>query len=289
MSANPQPPSPPTPPPPTPPADEVPLKVVVISHSPLFYWWPVWVVGFIMAALTFFYGEQVAFVPTDTVAEKQRKVEGHEGPRDVLITPAERGLPTLTDESDELKQPRLRMATSNNMGVIWAVTLCLVILITHFQLRGIWSIFVITLVVLVTLLLAIFGAWDPILGVVQLIDIHINGFGYFSISLFLFVIWLITFLFYDRLNYMVFTRGQLRVRMTIGAGELVFDTRGMLIDRHRDDLLRHWVLGFGAGDITVRTAGTNARTFEMPNVLFIGHKLTLINTMLQEREVIQAR
>ena len=32
--------------------DERPTEVVIISHSPLFYWWPVWVVGFLMAVLT---------------------------------------------------------------------------------------------------------------------------------------------------------------------------------------------------------------------------------------------
>ena len=45
-------------------------QVVVISHSPLFYWWPVWVVGFLMAGLSYWQGDQVAFVPTGTVAER---------------------------------------------------------------------------------------------------------------------------------------------------------------------------------------------------------------------------
>src|SRR5262245_5452579 len=50
-------------PPSNPPADDRPLEVVVISHSPLFYWWPVWAVGFLMALLTYLHGYQVAFVP----------------------------------------------------------------------------------------------------------------------------------------------------------------------------------------------------------------------------------
>jgi hypothetical protein len=277
------------PPPIPPPANDIPVRVVVISHSPLFYWWPVWAVGFLMALLTWIYGEQVAFVPSGTVAERGIDVPGHEGKRDVLITPKDKPLPAETNETEELKQPRLQMATTNDMGIIWAMTLCIVIFITHFTLRGIWSVFVITLIVLIAVVLAVFHLWDAVLSIFQLVDIHINGFGYFTISLFLFVIWLITFFFYDRLNYMIFTRGQLRVRNTIGQGEMVFDTRGLLLDRQRDDLLRHWMLGFGSGDIIVRTSGTNAQTYEMPNILFIGHKLTLINTMLQEREVIAAR
>jgi hypothetical protein len=87
--------------------------------------------------------------------------------------------------------------------------------------------------------------------------------------------------------YMVFTRGQLRVRLAIGSGETVFDTRGMVVQRHRDALLKHWVLGLGSGDLTVNTSGTNPRQFELPNVLWIGYKVARINTMLQEREVVR--
>jgi hypothetical protein len=45
--------------------------VVLISHSPVFYWWPVWAVGFLMAAVTFGNGYQVAFVPPGTEAQTQ--------------------------------------------------------------------------------------------------------------------------------------------------------------------------------------------------------------------------
>src|ERR1700726_398958 len=98
----------------TPTVEQRPLEVVVISHSPLFYWWPVWAVGFLMAALTYWYGYPIAFVPPGTVAERGARVEGYDGPRDVLIAPAGRSLPAESD-SDELKQPRLRMVSSNNL------------------------------------------------------------------------------------------------------------------------------------------------------------------------------
>src|SRR5262249_26826981 len=123
----------------TPTTSEAPLKVVLISHSPLFYWWPVWAVGFLMAGLSFVGGYQVAFVPPGTAAERGRVIQGHEGPRDVLIVPKDQSLPADTD-TEELKQPRRRMAVSNNPGIIWAMTLCLVILVTHVQLRGMRSV-----------------------------------------------------------------------------------------------------------------------------------------------------
>ena len=55
------------------------------SHSPIFYWWPVWFVGFLMTALTYFDGHQMAIVPVGTVAERGRTVGGHDGPRDILV------------------------------------------------------------------------------------------------------------------------------------------------------------------------------------------------------------
>jgi hypothetical protein len=270
----------------TPAADVRPMEVVVVSHSPLFYWWPVWLIGFLMAGLTYWEGYHVAFVPQGTVAEGAAHVQGHDGSRDVLVAPAGKPLPTEPN-SKELLQPRLLMAASNDLGIIWAVTLCLVVVITHLPLRGLWSVIVIVILVFTTVLLSVLGLWDPILRSIRVIDIHLTAFSYLSISLFLFGIWLITFFFFDRLVYMIFSRGQLRVRMAIGDGETVHDTRGMTVERHRDDLFRHWLLGFGSGDLTVRTSGNNSRQMELPNVLGIGRKLSLIQTMLQEREVVR--
>ncbi len=266
--------------------DRRPEQVVVISHSPLFYWWPVWAVGFLMATLTYLHGFQVAFVPPGTVAEQGRQVEGFDGPRDVLVAPAGRPLPAAAD-SDELKQPRLRMAASNEPGIIWALTLCLVIIVTNVPLRGLVSFMVIMTLVFASILLALLGLWDPIVRAVRVVDVHITGFSYLSISLFLFAAWLVTVLVFDRMVYMVFTRGQLRVRMAVSQGETVYDTRGIMVERHRDDLFRHWLLGFGSGDMTVRTGGPNTRQLELPNVLGVGRKLALIHTMLQEREVVR--
>ena len=132
----------------------------------------------------------------------------------------------------------------------------------------------------------VLGWWDPILRFLGLIDIHINALGYLSLSLFLFAIWLFTYLVYDRRNRMIFGRGQLRVRTAIGAGERVFDTFGMAVEKHRDDIFRHWLLGFGSGDLTVRAAGTNSEQFEIPNVLNVNRKLEQIQRMLQERQVV---
>jgi hypothetical protein len=269
-------------------ADERPTRVVVVTHSPLFYWWPVWVVGFLMAWLSFWAGDQVAFVPPGTVAKLGAQVEGVAGARDVLIAPDGRRL-TAAADSDELTQPRLRMLRTNDAGIVWAATLLLVVFVTHVELRGMWSVVVVMLIAFITVVFAVLGLWDSILRAVRVVDIHINAFGYLTISLLLFLLWLVMFLVYDPLKYMVFTRGRLRVRKVIGEGEKVFDMRGMVLKRHRDDMFRHWLLGFGTADLTVMTAGANAQQIEMPNVFGIARKLELINKMLQETEVAVGR
>jgi hypothetical protein len=264
--------------------DQRPKQVVIISHSPLFYWWPVWLVGFVMALVSYWEGEQVAFVPRGTVVEKGARVEGQDGPRDILIAPAGQSLPAASDPG-ELQGSRLVMTRSNNPGIIWTITLCLVIVITHVKLRGVWSLVAVVVLGFSTVLFAVLGLWDPILRVFGVLDIHMNALGYLSISLFLFAIWLVTFLVIDRLTYIIFTRGQIRVRMTIGEGEKVFDMRGMMFERHRDDIFRHWLLGLGTADLTVLLTGATTRQIEMPNVFGVGRKLALINTMIREHEV----
>ncbi len=262
-------------------------EVVIVSHSPFFYWWPLWAVGFLMAAWTYQSGHQVAFVPPGTIISREATVEGLDKPRDILVTPAGQSLPVTSPYGSDSALPRLTMTTSNNPGIIWALTLCALVVVTHIELRGVWSVIAVMAFALITIILAVTNLWDMMFAAFRVLDIHISAAGYLAISLFMFALWLFTFLLYDRKQYMVFSRGQLRVRRAIGTGEMVFDTRGMVVEKQRDALFRHWLLGFGSGDLIVNTSGTNARQFLMPNVVGITRKLALINTMLQEREVIK--
>ena len=215
-----------------------PREIVVISHSPIFYWWPVWFVGFLMAAWTYLDGHLMAIVPAGTVAEGARTVGGHDDPRDVLVLPAGARLP-LEKATGTVLQPRLRMAASHGPGMIFVTTLCLVIVITNIHMRGLWSVLAILGIVSATVLLALLGWWDPILRTIGFIDIHINALGYFSIALFLLAIWTLTILVYDRQLYLIFSRGQLRVRTAIFAGEKTYDTLGIMVEKHIDDVFRH--------------------------------------------------
>ena len=152
-----------------------------------------------------------------------------------------------------------------------------------------WSVVVIVIIVLMSIIFYLAEWWEPILNALGRLHIHINAAGYLVISLALFVIWLVTFLLFDSQIYMVFTPGQLRVRQEIGGGEAAYDTAGMVIQKQRNDLFRHWVLGLGSGDLIVTTSGATAHHFDLPNVLFVGYKVRQIEEMLREKPVVQGQ
>lgn len=261
-------------------------EIRIVSHSTLFYWWPVWVVGFIMALITAIDGSRVAIVPDGTVPRTGSRVEGVDGLRDVLILPDGRKLPVDPSDNQPVK-PYLHMSQSKNLGVLYATVLLLVILITNVPLRGLWSLVVIVVVILMSVIFALANWWEKIFEMLGNLAVHINMGGYVIISLGLFAMWLFSMLLFDRQIYMVFTPGQLRVCTEIGGGEVAYDTQGMVIQKERSDLFRHWILGLGSGDLVVRTAGANTHEFHFHNVLFVGHKLKMIEEMQRDRPVVR--
>jgi hypothetical protein len=257
-----------------------PREVHIVAHSMLFYWWPVWAVGLLLAGLTWLDGHRLAIVPPGT-----QVLEGFDGSREALVLPAGSHLPQ-DPATGKPREPTLRMASRSGCGVVFVVVVLLVVFITNVPIRGLWSVVVVVTVVLGTIILAMAGWWDDILEAAGQSHVYINAFGYLAISLPLLVLWLVVVLFFDHRMYMVFTPGQLRVHQEVGSGEVAYDTVGMVVAKRRSDLFRHWLLGFGSGDLLVKTAGANAQQFEMQNVLFVGSKLRLIQQMLQTREVV---
>ncbi|MFO0937245.1 MAG: hypothetical protein U0798_12105 [Gemmataceae bacterium] len=62
-----------------------------------------------------------------------------------------------------------------------------------------------------------------------------------------------------------------------------FDTVGMTFEKQRDDLFRHYALGFGSGDLIVRTSGAERQEIKIQNVLGIGWKLKAVEDMIREK------
>lgn len=266
-------------------------KVHIISHSTLFYWWPVWFVGFVLTLLTFVSGTHMIFVPDGTVAlsdaavtvEKDGKTVSYKK-NDVLVV--ETG--HLPGEGGHLDQPHLQAAANGSYGVLFAMVLLLVIFITNVPLRGMWSGAAIVVIVLGSIIFQLAGFWGPILRTLSFLDIRINAAGYLTISAVLFAMWLFTVFLFDRQIYMTFSPGQMKVCTEIGGGERVYDAVGMTLEKQRSDLFRHWLLGMGSGDLIVKTSGAQAHQFEMPNVLFIGTKVREIEEMLKSKSIVES-
>ena len=268
-----------------------PGELPIYHHSNLFYWWPVWAFGFLFAALTYFGNTHMAVVPEGTVAAPGRKVEiddkGTMDVRDVLILTDKEKLVTRknTHGDDEIFEPRIYMSRHKGMGTLFIMILLLVIVITNITLRGLWSIFVLVVLVSIAAILFAAGKWEMILARLGQLAIYVNLGGYFTLSAVLFVLWCVNFFIMDRQTYMIFTPGQVRMRLEIGGGETVYDTAGMVFFKERSDMFRHWVLGFGSGDLVVRPAGLG-HALELPNVLRVGKRVKQIEELLKEKVVV---
>src|SRR5271169_4722788 len=100
----------------TPPSAAQPARreILIVSHCSLFYWWPVWAVGFLMCLITYFSGHHMATVPAGTtgVANARIMINDKEEQRDALILPAKKYLPKDRDHKDQPEQPRLLISSS---------------------------------------------------------------------------------------------------------------------------------------------------------------------------------
>jgi len=262
-------------------------EIRLYQHSQLFYWWPVWVCGFIMAAWTFIDGHRLAIVPKDTTVQR-----GEGGGTYTLHTQekTENFLDAASRRTSN-NEPAFPLHTAQNsrLGAVFIIVLLIVIVITTMTLRGLWSVIIIVTIILGSIILALSDMWDRIFQALGNLHIHINLAGYLVMSIGLLFMWLVAFFFFDRQTYMIFTSGQLKVCLEIGGGETAYDTTGMTIQKYRDDLFRHWILGLGSGDLTVRTSGAQAHEFQMHNVLNVSTRLRQIEEMQREKQTVQVK
>src|SRR5262249_2534114 len=133
----------------TPPAGPAPVKEIrIISHSTLFYWWPVWAIGFLMAGLTFFSGQRM--VSLDKHAEYHDKAYVTLG----NTTHKDRAVWLYPDKASAKNPEKIRVSGVKNYGVLFAFVLLLVIAITNIPLRGLWSVIVIVFIISLSIIFA---------------------------------------------------------------------------------------------------------------------------------------
>jgi hypothetical protein len=172
----------------------------IYSHSNLFYWWPVWTAGYVMALITWLDGQIVSF----------------------------------SDGHSEL------VADDRWMGLVFTVVLALVIFMTNVMFRGVSSVVVVLSVLFVGLLLAYLHWWETIIRWMPTLTVHMNMGFYVLFSTLVFLMWAGSVFIFDHLTYYVVRPGQIISDQLIGGAQKSYDTHGMVFEKIRQDLFRQW-------------------------------------------------
>jgi len=256
----------------------------IVSHSTVIYWWPVWLAGFIMALITYIDNDRLIIVSDKALLQEKPTLRTEGGTGKIYKITDDQPTPVLDRAEAEFNlhpndSPfRMRISHRSWMGPVFLFVTLLVVFITNVPLRGLWSIITIVVLVAVVIILSILHWWDEIFNNLAGLHIYMNMAGYLFLSLTLFVLWALTVFVFDERKYIIFTPGQMRVRLEIGTGEETYGTQAMVIRKQQDDLFRHrilglWFLGIGSGDLIINTAGARSETITVPNVWRVSYRL----------------
>jgi hypothetical protein len=259
--------------------------IKIFGHSTLFYWWPVWVLGFVLCVISLLDNTRAIQVPGQTHIQYNQQEQTYTLSEPSHPDHLRNQLSRYTEGPEKRNPPRISHRAW--MGATFLIMLLVVVFITNVPLRGLWSVVVIVTVLLVAVVLALVpGAWDDIFYAIGGLHIYIGMAGYLFFSTALLLMWCISMFIFDHQIYIIFEPGQMKVCEEVGGGEKAYDTSGMSIEKHRSDLFRHWVLGIGSGDLTVRTSGATPHQITLDNVLFITRKLSRIEAMQREKQIV---
>jgi len=220
--------------------------IVFYSHSQYLYFWPVWLVNFLFADLTILFPERVS------VAFRGETVE------------------TL-------------FCTIPHVGMIYVAILCTVIIFTSVNIRGVWALLLVALIVLTALAGVLLGFWSPILEKLGNLELIMNRDFYVSAGVLLFIPWFLVVFFFDMRRYIQYMPTQIKMIHEIGEGEIAFDTMGITMEKKRDNFFQHFLLGLGSGDLEVNTTGATREVIRIPNVLRVDHVLDRVHEIRERR------
>jgi hypothetical protein len=169
--------------------------------------------GFFLACVTYLDGGRLAVVPAGTEARRDWRVEvapSRVETREGLLLPRPAdghvrhllpaGGPTTAGTLPAPEQPRVRIAANPYLGTWFLLTILVVFVSTHAPLRGIWQWVAVLAIALMISLVALYGWWGHIVDWFGLLHIQINMAGYLFLSTWLFAIWAVAFLYFDRLT-----------------------------------------------------------------------------------------
>lgn len=239
--------------------------IILFSSSNLFFWWPVWCAGFILAVLTHFGDKVMVVVPSGSTVQNVYLVGNEEQSPKVhqALVPPE-------DGHNIVPKPHLRTVDSSSLGLIFASIVFLVIYLTTVRPRGIWGV-VFTLLLFASPMVAFFyGWWD---AAPESIAIHISRDGYLLFAIVLFLLWGISLFFLNEGRYVTFQKGQ--IIFYDGEGEYHFESHAGWSIQVEEGGLRDRILGMGSGTVVILIPSYQ-KQIRLENVLFVRDKVDRI-------------
>ncbi len=279
------------------PIDKKPGEIKLIGRSMLFYWWPVWVMAFFCAIWTFVEDNRLAVLPSGgemTVAATVTGKDGKEHPKAFLYTLKDDKAESLRYDDQPVRDAVERSKDASNpawptrvsrhpiLGVMFVVTLLMVVFTTNVPLRGLWSFVVFLLVALIVVIISLVpGAWDVIGRTLSSWLVYLNLAAYLIIGGVVFALWAVAFFIFDRRQFVIFSPGQIRVCEHIGDAVEAYSTVGVQLTKQRDDPFRHLLLGFGSSDLILKFASGDKREVRIPNVLGLNFYIAQVEDMIR--------
>ncbi len=213
-------------------------RLVVYQHSDLLYWWIVWAYGYFCALLTWIQGKSVILA---------------DGGKAVLI------------------HPRAWV------GISFVFLMMFVLIFTNARARGVKSLVLFLVIVVMGLLIQLTYGWDQLLSFLPLLLVHMNLAFYILFSTLLLAAWVFAVFIADRFVYWEFTPGGISKRVLFSEGSENFTSPHVETMRQSDDIFVHrvlglWFMGFGTGDLDIRfsTPGGGQRIYHLKNVWRVG-------------------
>lgn len=261
-----------------------PREIKLVSHSPIFYWWPIWVLGFLLAFITYLDGTRLAILPSGARVVQVTKEEKQSTYQIEAPNPTTHSLADAQAAAAGAQGFRTKVSERPWMGPLFCMVVLVTIVITNVPLRGLWSFLVILMFVILALVFSVFGLWDDLLKAVGDLHIYMNMSAYLFFAVAVLLLWLVSVFIFDQRTYMIVTPGQIQVCEHIGASVKNFPAGTVTFEKQRDDLFRHWILGFFSGDLIIHVR--DKEQIRLPNVLWIGWRLEEVQQVLREVAVV---
>src|SRR5689334_15243160 len=157
-------------------SDKQEEEIKIYFHSPILYWWPVWLVGFAMAAWTMFDNDHMVLVPEQTAIRP-----------DGLSVP----------QGTTLEAPLVHVARSRWPGIVFLLALLFTAFLCTASLRGPWGLFGAATLAALILLFNWMDWWAPVAHWFGLLRVYLNLGAYLAFAVPLFLLWALTIFFFD--------------------------------------------------------------------------------------------